>query len=70
MGVNEYLLETLARQRLAEIHAAARRAALAKTLATPRRPLRVVVGETLIRLGTSVLGTVPRGADRLATKAS
>ena len=58
--MTEYGLEALVSERLAEIRAAARAAALADTIArarvSPRVRLRSVVGHWLIRLGTLLVG--------------
>ena len=57
MIVDHYLLEYLARQRLAELResAALYRASKHATLA-PRRPLRVALGTALIRVGRWLVG--------------
>ena len=51
MDMNEYALETLARERLAELRALAERAARARGGAPASRPLRAALGRALIRLG-------------------
>lgn len=55
MDPNEYLVECLVKERLAEARAAAARSALARSL-PPRRPVRVVLGRALIRIGHWILG--------------
>ena len=54
MDVNDYLLTTLMRQRIEDMHAAARVAAL-RAAARPRQPLRVVIGRLLVRMGNRLL---------------
>lgn len=58
MDPNEYLVECLVKQRLAEARAAAARNALARSL-PPRRPVRGALGRALIRIGYRILGPVP-----------
>jgi len=58
MDPNEYLVECLVKERLAEARAAAARNTLARSL-PPRRPARVALGSTLIRIGHWIVG---RGA--------
>ena len=54
MDVNDYLLGALTRERIDEMHAAARLAVLLAAGGRPR-PLRVVVGRLLVRLGNRLL---------------
>ncbi len=61
MDSNEYLIEWLVRQRLAEAHDVAARAALVALASPPRGQLRVVLGSALIRLGRR-LADSPSGA--------
>ncbi|HEV8439630.1 MAG TPA: hypothetical protein VGT40_16195 [Methylomirabilota bacterium] len=70
MDVNEYLADQLVRHRLAEMREEARRYALAAALTPPRRPLRVLVGLGLIRLGTAVVGESSRAPGALLTNVS
>lgn len=56
MDVNLYVLETLARDRLAELRAGAEIHGWARGAAPARRPVRVSVGLALIRLGTWAAG--------------
>ena len=60
MDMNDYVIDTLVRQRLDDIRADARRAVLAATLGPPRQPLRVTLGVGLMRLaggcGAALLG--------------
>jgi len=76
MDMNDYLIDTLVRQRLDDIRADARRAVLAAALAPPRQPLRVTLGVALMRLGRWVLGDEhgvvpePERAPRPASTAS
>lgn len=66
MDMNEYALEVLARDRLAELRATGERATWARATAAASRPLRVAVGGALIRFGRrlqgvrSVVGDVER----------
>lgn len=50
MDMNEYFVEWLLKERLAEARAAAARSALIGPL-PPRRPARVALGLALVRLG-------------------
>jgi hypothetical protein len=61
MDTNEYLIERLVRQRLAEAEATATRLALVAKASPPRAPLRVALGSALIRLGRR-LAESPAGA--------
>ena len=55
MDFNEYTMSVLIKQRHADLIAAARRDALRHSRDTLRRPLRVTLGTTLIRLGAWLL---------------
>jgi hypothetical protein len=57
MDVNDYVLAALTDERLRELRAQASVAALRSQHAS--RPLRVVVGELLVRLGQRVAGPTP-----------
>lgn len=59
MDSNEYFVELLVRQRLAEARALAERWAPIDSVRPPRQPARVALGLALIRLGRWVLGRVP-----------
>ena len=59
MDMNEYLIEKMVGERISEMHAAALRWHLPAKWA-PRRPLRVRLGLTLIRLGHWTLGSAHR----------
>ena len=52
MDLNEYCLHAMTKERIATIRAEVRAAELR---AAARRPLRVVVGRLLVRLGTRML---------------
>ena len=65
MDSNEYLIEWLVRQRLAEAHDVATRAALAAMASPSRGQLRVALGSALIRLGRR-LAESPSGASTVA----
>jgi hypothetical protein len=56
MDMNEYALEILARDRLAELRAASERTNLARAGGRGPRPLRAVLGHALIRLGHRLRG--------------
>jgi hypothetical protein len=59
MDMNEYCLQMMTRQRLTELRAEAN-AIAARELARPRTPLRVTLGQGLVRLGTRLLhGVTP-----------
>jgi hypothetical protein len=76
MDMNDYVMNTIVRQRLDDIRADARRAVLAAALTPPRQPLRVTLGLTLVRLGRWLLGaehgvvSAPEPASRPASSAS
>jgi hypothetical protein len=55
MDLNDYTMSFLIKQRHADLLAAARREALLRPRDTVRRPLRVTLGTTLIRLGAWLL---------------
>jgi hypothetical protein len=56
MDMNEYALEVLARDRLAELRATRERASWARATAAASPALRVAVGGALIRLGRRLQG--------------
>jgi hypothetical protein len=56
MPMNEYTLEILARDRLAELRADADVRARARAVRTPHRPVRVMLGLLLMRMGRHLLG--------------
>lgn len=58
--MNDYLIDTLVRQRLDNIRADTRRAVLAAALAPPRQSLRVRFGVVLMRLGRWLPGNAHR----------
>ena len=51
MDSNDYLIDWLVRERLADAQRAAKRAALISAANPSRAPLRVALGTALIRLG-------------------
>jgi hypothetical protein len=61
MDVNDYVLAALTNERLRELRAQASVAALCSERGASR-PLRVVVGELLVRLGQRVAGLTPARA--------
>ena len=67
--MNPQLEEQVARQRLEEARAEAARWALIRQLRPARKPMRVVVGFALIKIGHWVAGRAPRraGQPRRAT---
>jgi|RhiMethySRZTD1v2_1073278.scaffolds.fasta_scaffold401403_3 hypothetical protein len=67
MELNAYALEAMTQQRLEELRVYAEQHELVRALARPRRPLRVALGLTLIRVGTWTLG---RDANTLAPRLS
>jgi predicted Zn-dependent protease len=56
MDMNEYALEILAQNRLAELRAAAELASRVRAARPVSRPLRVVLGQALIRMGHRLQG--------------
>ena len=58
MDVNDYVLAALTHDRLQELRAQASMAAL-RSRRGASRPLRVVVGELLVRLGQRMAGLTP-----------
>jgi|RhiMetdeSRZDD1v2_1073273.scaffolds.fasta_scaffold2795714_2 hypothetical protein len=59
MDMNEYCLQMMTRQRLQEMRAEGEAIALCAA-ACPRTPLRVAVGQALVRLGNRLLkGVTP-----------
>ena len=58
MDMNEYCLHSMMRERIADIHAEVRAAALRAAVRGPRQPVRVVVGQFLVRLGNRLLAGV------------
>ena len=67
--MNPQMEEQVARQRLEEARAEATRWALIRQLRPARKPMRVVVGFALIKIGHWVAGRAPRraGQPRRAT---
>jgi hypothetical protein len=67
--MNPQMEEQVARQRLEEARAEAARWALIRQLRPARKPMRVVVGFALIKIGHWVAGRAPRrsGQPRRAT---
>ncbi|HTO10650.1 MAG TPA: hypothetical protein VMQ51_03690 [Candidatus Binatia bacterium] len=55
MDMNEYCLHAMMKERIEEMRVAAWVAALRSASRGPRRPVRVVVGHWLVRLGTRLL---------------
>jgi hypothetical protein len=56
MLMNEYVLETLARDRLSEMRAWGERSNLVRAARQAPRPLRVALGHALIRMGHRLQG--------------
>jgi hypothetical protein len=56
MDMDLYLATVMAQERLRDLRSAARRHALVSAARPARRPLRVVLGTALIRLGRMTLG--------------
>ena len=57
MDGHEYITGKLVEARIADLRAAGARARLLNAHREPRRPLRAVLGFTLIRLGSRIVGT-------------
>ncbi len=60
MDMNSYAIEVLARYQLEERYASAAQFHRARAAAGPRRSLRIVLGQALIRVGTRALGPTHR----------
>jgi len=56
MDMNEYTLQVLAQDRLAEMRAAGERSSRIRVVRPRSRPLRVVLGHVLIRVGQRLQG--------------
>jgi hypothetical protein len=67
MDANHYLVMVMTGQRLRDLRAEAERYALASALRPARRPLRVVLGLALIRLGRLALGESRAGRAALTS---
>jgi hypothetical protein len=65
---NPFLTDQLAKQRIAELHAAARRDGLARRTAR-LSPTRVYAGRVLIALGTRLAPTETRATNRVTQPA-
>jgi hypothetical protein len=77
MQVNDYMLEVLMRDRLAEMRAQAERSNQVRAAKLPSRPFRAVLADALIRLGrrlggvpVSSLPTIDRGGVTTPTRSS
>jgi hypothetical protein len=55
MDMNEYCLQRMTLERIAEMRAQVEAANLRAVARTPRRPLRIVVGQLLVRAGNRLL---------------
>jgi hypothetical protein len=63
MGLNEYCLQAMVNERIEAMRADMRAAALRAALRGPRKPLRVVLGHLLVRVGTRLsAGVTPARA--------
>ena len=69
MDMNDYALHILAHDRLAELRANGQRLALASARTAVSRPLRVLFGHALIRLGRRLQGTRPHALPAMASAA-
>jgi len=67
MDMNEYALEVLARDRLAEMRARAAQSSRVRAASPAARSLRAVLGHAIIRLGCRVQGV--RGYPRVTMDA-
>jgi hypothetical protein len=68
MDMNEYALEVLARNRLAELRTTSERVWWARATPVTSRPVRVALGDALVRLGRRLQGgrNVVRDVEREA----
>ena len=66
MDMNEYALEVLVRDRLAEMRDEGERSSRIRAASPESRPLRLVLGHALIRMGDRLRGP---GAPRVTTDA-
>lgn len=55
MDMNEYCIQSMLKERIAEIRAEVWAANLRAAARPPQRPLRVVVGSLLVKAGTRLL---------------
>ena len=60
MDMNEYCLHSMMKERIAEIRADVRAAALRAEARGRRRPVRVVLGQLLVRLGNRLIVVQPQ----------
>ena len=61
MEVNSYVLEVLVRERLAEMRARGERANRVREAMGDAHPLRLALGDALIRIGRRLHGAEPSG---------
>jgi hypothetical protein len=66
MDMNEYALEVLARNRMAELRAEGERTKRVRGVRPASRPLRIVLGHALIRTGRRLQGVPSSLPDRRA----
>jgi len=69
MEVNDYTLEILVREKLADLRAMTARRALVAGARSPRAPFRVRLGAALIALGERMGGTPAPRASRAGSSA-
>ena len=55
MDMNEYCLQKMVNEHIERIRADMQAAALRRAQRTPRRPVRMVIGQLLVRIGNRLL---------------
>jgi hypothetical protein len=55
MGMNEYCLQAMVNERLEQLRADMQAAALRRACRVARRPVRMVIGQLLVKMGTRLL---------------
>ena len=55
MGVNEYCLQAMVKERVEQLRADMQAAALRRARRASQRPVRMVIGQLLVRIGTRLL---------------
>src|SRR5262249_59621319 len=56
MGMNEYCLQAMVNERVEQLRADMQVAALRRARRAARRPVRMVIGQLLVRIGSRLLG--------------
>jgi hypothetical protein len=70
MDMNEYVFEVVARDRIAEMRAAAERSHRIRAAGLASYPLRVALGHALIRLGRRLQGVRDHSVARIDAEAA